>query len=193
MASLCVVLALSLKPCSAVRLGDESYGLNTTGAFYVFADSAIQVVDPTSLTIVKNITQDQNGKPLTNSAGASITWNDVVYIQGANTSVAYIYANEGDIYGSGASAYSYVTVVDVRHVTIIPSHSEAMRIVVDRVQVQPRPVHIYTVQQTQQVWSHSDATGNFSIISVSKAGSLNSTIPSYASIPGHGKLLVDDA
>ncbi|KAK9840520.1 hypothetical protein WJX84_006832, partial [Apatococcus fuscideae] len=182
MASLCVVLALSLKPCSAVRLGDESYGLNTTGAFYVFADSAIQVVDPTSLTIVKNITQDQNGKPLTNSAGASITWNDVVYIQGANTSVAYIYANEGDIYGSGASAYSYVTVVDVRR-----------QQVVDRVQVQPRPVHIYTVQQTQQVWSHSDATGNFSIISVSKAGSLNSTIPSYASIPGHGKLLVDDA
>lgn len=91
---------------------------------------------------------------------------EVLPVQGNNASLAYIYANEGDIYGNGSSAYSYVTVLDVRRQQIV-----------DRIQVQPRPVHIYTIQQTQQVWSHSDATGNFSIISISRAGSLNSTVP----------------
>ena len=48
--------------------------------------------------------------------------------------------------------------------------------IVDRVQVQPRPVHIYAVTQTQQVWVHSDTTGYFDIIDVAAAGSLNSTV-----------------
>ena len=39
---------------------------------------------------------------------------EVLALQGTNASLAYIYANEGDIYGNGSSAYSYVTVLDVR-------------------------------------------------------------------------------
>ncbi len=42
---------------------------------------AVHVIDPTNMTVIKNITQDQNGRSLTNAAGAPITWNDVIYIQ----------------------------------------------------------------------------------------------------------------
>ena len=99
------------------------------------------------MTVIKNITQDQNGKNLTGPAGAPITWNDVVYIQvhlttqyQAATSprdlliciltevlfqddsrrLGYIFANEGDIYTSGSSNYSYTTVIDARRQQVIP-------------------------------------------------------------------------
>ncbi|KAK9864411.1 hypothetical protein WJX84_003429 [Apatococcus fuscideae] len=184
--SVCLCLLIyAAQPCRAVREGDEVYSLEVSGSFYVFADAVIHIIDATSLTVVKNITRDQAGNTLTNALGAPRTWNDVVYIQDSGDGLAYIFANEGDIYGSGSSAssaYSYTTVIDV--------HTQQ---IVDRVQVQPRPVHIYAVTQTQQVWVHSDTTGYFDIIDVAAAGSLNSTVLDYARQAGHGKLLVDDS
>jgi hypothetical protein len=44
----------------------------------------IQIIDPVNMTVVANITRDQNNNPLTNTAGGknvSKVWNDAVFVQ----------------------------------------------------------------------------------------------------------------
>ena len=94
------------------------------------------------MEVVKNITVDQSGAPLTNngSVGNPVnqtrTWNDCVYLQVRfviqvnvatslvlvaeaeptdvqNETAGFVFINEGDIYEYGnGTLYSYVTVVD---------------------------------------------------------------------------------
>lgn len=47
--------------------------------------------------------------------------------------------------------------------------------IVARVSVSPRPVHIYAVDLTQEVWTHSDADGTFDIFSVDEPSQLNTS------------------
>jgi hypothetical protein len=42
---------------------------------------AIHVIDPSTLAVVKNITTDQSGSPLTNAQNKSITWNDAAFVE----------------------------------------------------------------------------------------------------------------
>ena len=89
--------------------GDEGYEVNTAGSFYVFADKvwlaaaggpwvpllmfadifplqAVNIINPTTLSVTKTLTTDPTGQPLTNAgadgatANSSITWNDAVYV-----------------------------------------------------------------------------------------------------------------
>ncbi|KAL0017780.1 hypothetical protein WJX77_011291 [Trebouxia sp. C0004] len=173
----------------AVRLGDEEYSNDVGGVFYVFADLAIHVIDPVALQIIKNITTDQDGNNLSNvgaNGGSNRTprsWNDVVLAEDPSVNKSYLFINEGDVYpGPGNQTHSYITVIDTSSAEIVA-----------RVEVNPRPVHIYVVNPTQEVWSHSDTYGTFDIIAVGEPSELNTTVPDTVYIPGHGKLLLDEA
>ena len=48
--------------------------------------------------------------------------------------------------------------------------------VIDRIQVGPRPVHMFAVPETLEVWTHSDAAGTFDVISIDDTDSLNATV-----------------
>ena len=49
--------------------------------------------------------------------------------------------------------------------------------IIARVSVSPLPVHIYVVNPTREVWTHSDTDGTFDVIAVSDvaAGNLTAT------------------
>ena len=47
---------------------------------------------------------------------------------------------------------------------------------VTRVAVGSRPVHLYWVQETGQLWSHSDAEGTFYVISLANTDVVNQTV-----------------
>ena len=49
--------------------------------------------------------------------------------------------------------------------------------IIARVEVSPLPVHIYVVNPTREVWTHSDTDGTFDVISVADvaAGNLTAT------------------
>nr|QOL01286.1 putative extracellular protein TR9_087 [Trebouxia lynnae] len=193
LAFLCTGMLLS--GCSAVRIGDEAYGTDVGGVFYVFADMAVHVINPSNLSVVKTIEQDQDGNTLSNvganGGGANISrsWNDAVLAEDPSLNKSYLFVNEGDVYpGPGNQTHSYVTVIDTSTATIIA-----------RVSVSPLPVHIYVVNPTREVWTHSDTDGTFDVIAVADiaAGdvtSLNATnVPGLVREGGHGKLLLDTA
>jgi len=58
-----------------------------------------------------------------------------------------------------------------------------LRQVVNRIQVGPRPVHMFAVPETLQVWAHSDAAGTFDVISIDDADSLNATVAVRPPLP----------
>ena len=63
----------------------ESEGSDT-----MLAVQTIQVVDPSNLTVLTNITSDQYGLPLTNQAhgrNVSKLWNDAVFVQVGKSTV----------------------------------------------------------------------------------------------------------
>ncbi|KAL3150830.1 hypothetical protein ABBQ32_000588 [Trebouxia sp. C0010 RCD-2024] len=189
-AMLCACLLLA--GCSAVRNGDEAYGTEVGGVFYVLADMAVHVINPANLSVVTTITQDQDGNTLSNvgsnggAANISRSWNDAVLAEDPSPSVnkSYIFVNEGDVYpGPGNSTHSYVTVIDTSTAQIIA-----------RVSVSPLPVHIYVVNPTREVWTHSDTDGTFDVIAIADvaAGNLTATsVPGLVREGGHGKLLLD--
>ena len=47
--------------------------------------------------------------------------------------------------------------------------------IVARVSVSPTPVHIYAVDLTQEVWTHSDTDGTFDIFNLDEPSQLNKT------------------
>ena len=49
--------------------------------------------------------------------------------------------------------------------------------IIARVEVSPLPVHIYVVNPTREVWTHSDTDGTFDVISTADvaAGNLTAT------------------
>ncbi len=47
--------------------------------------------------------------------------------------------------------------------------------IVARVSVSPRPVHVYAVDLTQEVWTHSDTDGTFDIFNLDEPSQLNKT------------------
>ena len=49
--------------------------------------------------------------------------------------------------------------------------------IIARVSVSPLPVHIYVVNPTREVWTHSDTDGTFDVIAVADiaAGNLTAT------------------
>ncbi|CAK0787274.1 hypothetical protein CVIRNUC_010492 [Coccomyxa viridis] len=186
--SLLDVLAVACLVCmttvAAVRNGDEVFETTQPhGAFYVFADKAIHIVDPQTLQVEKTLTSDQNGNSLTNAQNKSRTWNDVAFVEDAKNEKFYVFANEGDIYTDAAgSEYSYVTVIDT-----------AAAVVVGRVRVGPLPVHGYNIPQLGQFWAHSDIDGTFYIIPVDNINGSAATVADYKTNTGHGKLLLDDS
>ena len=50
-----------------------------------------------------------------------------------------------------------------------------------------RPVHLYSVNQTNTVWSHSDAEGTFYVIAATASGNLSvvAKVPVHASNSSH--------
>ncbi|DBA84773.1 TPA: hypothetical protein ACH3X1_005812 [Trebouxia sp. C0004] len=192
-ALLCFLLFTS--GCMAVRIGDEAYGTDVGGVFYVFADMAVHVINPVNLSVVKTITQDQDGNTLSNvgsyGGGPNISrsWNDAVLAEDPSLNKSYLFVNEGDVYpGPGNQTHSYVTVIDTSTATVIA-----------RVSVGPLPVHIYVINPTREVWSHSDTDGTFDVIAVADIAAgdvtkLNATnVPGVVKEGGHGKLLLDTA
>ncbi|CAL5229447.1 g12772 [Coccomyxa viridis] len=169
---------------AAVRNGDEVFQTKQPrGAFYVFADKAIHVVDPQTLKIQKNITVDQTGAPLTNAKNKSRTWNDVAFVEDAKDGKYYVFANEGDIYTDAAgNEFSYVTVIDTQAAAIV-----------GRVQVGALPVHGYSIPQLSQFWAHSDINGTFNVINVTSINATAATVADFKTNTGHGKLLLDDS
>eukprot|EP00884_Botryococcus_braunii_P002902 jgi/Botrbrau1/12612/Bobra.0169s0139.1 len=184
------ILGLLAVPASSTRTGDEGYSSsapNVTGTFYAFADKAIHVINPATRKIIKNITTDNNGKPLTNvgaiggAANKSRSWNDPVYMEDSAKGLRYIFINEGDVYQKpNGEQVSYVTVIDTYNDTIV-----------GRVEVGPNPVHIYGVNLTKEIWTHPDKSGDFYVISL---GDLSNTtkVPGLVRKAGHGKLLVEE-
>lgn len=66
--------------------GDEQTQVEVDGLFYVFADAEVAIINPTTMTLVANLTADSNGDPLTNagavgSQNESRTWNDPAFLQ----------------------------------------------------------------------------------------------------------------
>lgn len=188
----CLVLASAAGPVLSTKVGDEGYASlvpNITGTFYAFADKTIHVINPALRTIIKNITSDERGMPLTNegsiggSINASRAWNDPVYMEDPARNIRYIFINEGDVYPKeDGTQVSFVTVIDT-----------ATDKIVARVEVGPNPVHIYGVRSTKEVWTHPDKGGDFYVISLANISSLNATrVPGLVRKAGHGKLLVDD-
>lgn len=49
--------------------------------------------------------------------------------------------------------------------------------IIARIEVSPLPVHIYVVNPTREVWTHSDADGTFDVIAIADvaAGNLTAT------------------
>jgi hypothetical protein len=47
--------------------------------------------------------------------------------------------------------------------------------IVARIKVGARPVHIYSINQTSSIWSHSDAEGSFYVIPVNNSQNLTAT------------------
>ena len=112
------------------------------GYFYTFANEAVHIINPTTMSVAKTLTVDSNGAPLTNNGSSggnsttSRTWNDVVYaevlaesgpcrvlrhkqasdeltcVQSAALNKYYVCVNEGDIYSNGTQEYSYVSCID---------------------------------------------------------------------------------
>jgi nucleoside-diphosphate-sugar epimerase len=70
------------------------------------------LVDPNTLKVVKTITEDNNGQPLTTPEGTPRLWYDTVYMEDASQGQFYLFANEGDVYEDNGIPYSYVTVID---------------------------------------------------------------------------------
>jgi hypothetical protein len=60
-----LILAIGATSILATRSGDEDFGADPSGQFVVFADKAIQIINPGNLTVVKNLTIDQANNPLT--------------------------------------------------------------------------------------------------------------------------------
>jgi hypothetical protein len=81
------------------------------------------------------------------------------------------------------SEFGYVTAVDAVNQQIVA-----------RIKVGARPVHIYSINQTSSIWSHSDAEGSFYVIPVNNSQNLTATaiVPSYINVRAHGKLVVND-
>ena len=52
----------------------------------------------------------------------------------------------------------------------------AVRQVINRIQVAPRPVHMFAVPETLQVWAHSDAEGTFDVISIDETDRTSATV-----------------
>ena len=48
--------------------------------------------------------------------------------------------------------------------------------VINRIVVGPRPVHMFAVPETLEVWAHSDAAGTFDVISIDDTNKLNATV-----------------
>lgn len=187
----CVVLMFCTASISATRAGDEDFGPEASGLFYVFADKAIPVINPGNLTVVKNITTDQANNPLTSTgsiSGNSTTprgWNDAVFVQDTDLKLRYVLAAEADTYlaANNVTQFGYVTAVDA-----------VEQQVVARIKVGARPVHMYSINQTSSVWAHSDAEGTFYVIPVDNPEniSVTTTVRSYTNKPGHGALAVND-
>ena len=60
--------------------------VDVQGLFYVFADKEVDIIDPVTMTVVKRLTVDSNGSPLTDdgavgSENKSRTWNDPAFLQ----------------------------------------------------------------------------------------------------------------
>jgi hypothetical protein len=187
----CVLLVLCIANVSATRSGDENFGADPFGQFFVFADKAIHVINPGNLTVVKNITADQAGNPLTSTgsvSGNSTTarsWNDAVFVQDTGLKLRYVLAAEADTYlaADNVTQYGYVSAVDA-----------VLQQVVARIKVGARPVHMYSINQTSSVWAHSDAEGTFYVIPLNNSQNISvaTTVRSYTNNPGHGKLVVND-
>lgn len=120
------------------------------------------------------------------SSTTPIGWNDVVFVEDASLGFRYVVANEADLYlaSDNETQYGYVTVVDA-----------VQQKVAARVRVGGRPVHAYSINQTNTVWSHSDAEGAFYVIAVNNSQNVTvaTTVQSYVDVPAHGKLVVNDA
>jgi hypothetical protein len=95
-----------------------------------------------------------------------------------------VLANEADVYlaADNVTQFGYVTAVDIEKQQVVA-----------RIKVGARPVHLYSVNETSTVWSHSDAEGVFYVIPLDNPQNLsvNATVRAYTDNPGHGKLVVN--
>eukprot|EP01023_Acetabularia_acetabulum_P005649 TRINITY_DN12314_c0_g1_i5.p2 TRINITY_DN12314_c0_g1~~TRINITY_DN12314_c0_g1_i5.p2 ORF type:complete len:515 (-),score=126.84 TRINITY_DN12314_c0_g1_i5:296-1840(-) len=181
MTAFAIFLSVFVIGVVCVRYGDEQFGDTSPGLFYVFADKVIHVIDPVTLTIVQNITQDHKESPLENLSGESVQWYDGVYMEDALDDVRYVFINEGDVYEADNYTHSYVTVVDAENHKIVA-----------RVEVGPRPVHSYAVYEMNEYWTHPDSEGQFDVIKLGNFSSLHADgVEALVEDANHGKLLVD--
>ena len=55
--------------------------------------------------------------------------------------------------------------------------------IIARVSVSPLPVHIYVVNPTREVWTHSDEDGTFDVISIGDIADSDPTQLNATSVP----------
>lgn len=161
----------------AVRSGEEIFE-STKGKFYLFSDKQVTVVDPVGVTVLVTITADHQGLGFVDSAGSPFIWGDTVYMEDATAKKYHVFANA---YSATKQTESFVYVFDT-----------STNKVVSKVQVGPRPVHIYAIPELQAVWTHSDGLGAFDVITIDDVSKLKaSQVKALENTPGHGKLIVD--
>jgi len=174
--------SLMLGSASAVLYGDEQFGDQKGGNFWVFNSNGVSIVDPDKCKVVKTITSDSDGNLLPGR------WYDGIFMR----------------HNSGEENKDYVAINSA--VTVSDSHGEdtgsgevlffdaEKEEVVSRVVVGPRPVHSYGVYTQNQYWAHADGDGFFYVIHLDDIEQ-HSGNPVKAKIDeaNHGKLLWDES
>jgi len=163
--ALIVSLALLLQVLHAANIGDEQYG-NVAGLFYVWTKTGgLNLVDPTSGSIVKTV-------PVTDYT--TMSWGDAVFMR------------------DQAQIRKYAFIADTGNNLMWVYDTDAQALIT-RVKTGSKPVHVYGIPANDEVWAHLDGDGSFDVFHMNQVRyrSSSAAAKDYASIPGHGKLLTN--
>lgn len=173
-----------LGSASAVLYGDEQFGDQLGGNFWVFNSNGLAIVDPDQCKVIKKISSDNDGNLLPGR------WYDGVFMrhdcESSDKACDYVAINSAvtasDTHGEDAGS-GEVLFFDARK-----------KEVVSRVLVGPRPVHSYAVHTQNQYWTHSDGNGFFYVINLDDIDNhTGKPVKVKVDEANHGKLLWDES
>ncbi|KAL7571843.1 hypothetical protein ACA910_002920 [Epithemia clementina (nom. ined.)] len=176
----------------AVQAGDEAYGDDDYGKFWVFHSQGVSVVNPDTCAVEITITEDGDGNAL------PTRWYDGVFIElpsppqhQGNQTQGYIGINSAIPYDNDVDGQS----TGAGEVLILSTNGEDRdQPIVSRIVVGPRPVHAYAVKIGNQIeyWAHSDQEGQFYIVDLKDVRKrTQDVVQAFVEKPAHGELMWD--
>lgn len=149
-------------PVLGAHPGDESYG-NYGGTFWAFGSYGVNIIDPVTGTVVKNI-------PDSTSTG---NWGDAVFMRDQ----------------AQMKHYAFIADRDDDKMWVFDTTSQSL---ISKVDIGDSPVHIYAYPGKDEVWAHLDQGDGYDVFHMSdvKYRRAANVSPDSATT-GHGKILID--